>query len=45
MTDPSPLSDRPRGSAARSENQAAFARLRADLRGRIVGQDALIERL
>ena len=25
--------------------QAAFARLRADLRGRIVGQDALIERL
>jgi MoxR-like ATPase len=28
-----------------SKNQAAFARLRADLRGRIVGQDALIERL
>jgi MoxR-like ATPase len=28
-----------------SGNQAAFARLRADLRGRIVGQDALIERL
>ncbi len=26
-------------------NQAAFARLRADLRGRIVGQEALIERL
>jgi len=25
--------------------QAAFARLRADLRGRIVGQDALVERL
>jgi MoxR-like ATPase len=28
-----------------SANQAAFARLRADLRGRIVGQEALIERL
>jgi MoxR-like ATPase len=30
---------------ASSPNQAAFARLRADLRGRIVGQEALIERL
>jgi len=30
---------------ATTANQAAFARLRADLRGRIVGQDALIERL
>ncbi|MGD8274980.1 MAG: MoxR family ATPase [Thiohalocapsa sp.] len=34
----------PAGAAATAE-QAAFARLRADLRGRIVGQDALIERL
>jgi len=35
----------PAGGTATTPNQAAFARLRADLRGRIVGQDALIERL
>jgi MoxR-like ATPase len=44
MIEPSPQSDQA-NHAALSENQAAFTRLRADLRGRIVGQDALIERL
>jgi MoxR-like ATPase len=34
-----------RTEPAASDQQQAFARLRADLRGRIVGQDALIERL
>ena len=53
MSQPSPETDArastvqesPAANPASSPDQAAFARLRADLRGRIVGQDALIERL
>jgi MoxR-like ATPase len=45
MQDIAAESQNPSGAGSASAAQSAFARLRADLRGRIVGQEPLIERL